>query len=306
MTTKSRQLRLGLTIVEVLVAISVVALLFLLFMPAVQLSREAARRVQCVNNLHQIGLGIHSFETLNLYLPCDEHTLFNVLPFLDKGTNYSGLGWHGVPAVPIPSYRCPSDGSDAVGVSYSTNDGSGVQKHGHNGVVPDYIYAPGSSGRLYLSISSISDGTSNTVMMSERLIQTKESPQSLREARHIPVALRSPAQLDEFAIACMQSTLAFPSSYSAVLGGGIGVGDGLVHCHILPPNSHSCFNGPPPIGLDFQQFEFGQPSATSLHRGGVNALLCDGSVRFISQNIDRLVWRAAGSRNGAEVTGALP
>ena len=209
--------------------------------------------------------------------------------------------------VPIPLYLCPSDNdrSDPPPlISYSTNDGNGVQRYGHNGVVPDDLARAGESP--YVRLRDITDGTTATVMMSERVMQTGGAPNRLREPRHVPVALRSPSELDQFAQACLESTMILPPHVGYQLGGGPQLGSGLIHHHILPPNSNSCLNGPPGTGMDFLLASFGQASATSLHRGGVNALMCDGSVKFVSEHIDRRVWSASGSRNGDESFGALP
>lgn len=301
-----RSLRRGLTLVEVLVAMGIVGLLLSLLVPAVQVVRESARRAQCLSNLHQIGVGIHNFESTHGRLPCDSLTLWDILPNVDSGVAFVGSSWDEL-KVPIPLYLCPSDNDRSESpplISYSTNDGNGVQRYGHNGVVPDDLARAGESP--YVRLQDISDGTTATVMMSERLIQTNGEPSRLRKPRHVPVALRLPDELDQFAQSCLESTVVMPPHVFYHLGGGPQLSNGLIHRHILPPNSNSCLNGPPGTGMDFLLASFGQATASSLHRGGVNVLMCDGSVKFASEHLDRKVWSAAGSRNGQESLGALP
>ena len=303
-----RSLRRGLTLVEVLVAMGIVGLLLSLLVPAVQVVRESARRAQCLSNLHQIGVGIHNFESMHGRLPCDWQTLLDILPNVDSGVAFVGSSPSQV-EVPIPLYLCPSDSDNnhfqhPPLISYSTNDGNGVQRYGHNGVVPDELARAGESP--YVRFQDISDGTTATVMMSERLIQSNSEPNRLRKTRHVPVALRLPDELDQFAQACLESTVVMPPHIFYHLGGGPQLSNGLIHHHILPPNSNSCLNGPPGTGMDFLLASLGQASATSLHRGGVNVLMCDGSVKFASEHLDRKVWSAAGSRNGQESLGSLP
>ena len=75
------------------------------------------------------------------------------------------------------------------------------------------------------------------------------------------------------------------------------------YTHVLGPNSNSCINGtptPPTMEVD-DSMRIDTP--TSLHPGGVHLLLCDGAVRFISDEIDLNVWQARGSRNGHESVG---
>ena len=66
--TSSRR-KAGFTLIELLVVIAIIAVLIALLLPAVQAAREAARRAQCVNNLKQIGLGMHNYESSNNCLP---------------------------------------------------------------------------------------------------------------------------------------------------------------------------------------------------------------------------------------------
>ena len=77
--------RRGFTLIELLVVIAIIAVLIALLLPAVQAAREAARRAQCINNMKQLGLAIHDYESVHSMLPL-------------------GREWAPVPGIPFPSF----------------------------------------------------------------------------------------------------------------------------------------------------------------------------------------------------------
>ena len=300
--------RQGTTMIEVLVVVAILGLLAALRLPAVQSAREAARRTHCKSNLRQIGIAAANYESA-----------FGVWPFgiLDDSPGpfegiFSDLG---VRAISFPNetwrisgapvFRCPSDplmASALESTSYHVNDGSGVQTYGFNGMLvqpmmgPDYAnhtnYMP--DDPAFLRSADITDGLSNTAAVSERILHDRSAPpELLRKWRYTPVAHLAPNELDLFADACQcDSQLpAIDLDHDAVDWDLYGRN---YYNHVVTPNGPSCNNGP-----EFDVTLFAK-TASSLHGAGVNVLMADGSVHFVGQNIDRRVWRAAGSRNGGE------
>jgi len=144
----------GFTLIELLVVIAIIAVLIALLLPAVQSAREAARRAQCVNNLKQIGLGMHNYESSNGSFPqgtrgcCWGTWLIPVLPFVEQqalfnswnstGNNsglpgydsdyarYAGPANITVTSTRVNAYMCPSDGNNTSTTGIGQTFGSTV------------------------------------------------------------------------------------------------------------------------------------------------------------------------------------
>ena len=353
--------RRGFTLVELLVVIAIIGILVGLLLPAVQAAREAARRMQCSNNLKQLGLAALNYESSYRKLPyrkggSNTANLSNkgrrsgfiaILPFIEGGNMYQAIEAGQPPAIPpggpegwtgwgpwnvSPGFmKCPSDPSATlVGRynSYAMSIGDSMGRwqwdlQDNNNVRG--MFAPNSYA---FAMGAVTDGTSNTLMYSERLIATagysqefgNNGPSNNTSIRH------------NSTVAQVANVHANPQTCRAAMNGqylnagvkhqgtwGGNWQDGQVMYvafnTVLPPNAPSC--------VHTITWGDGEPVVlppTSNHTGGVNASRVDGSVQFISSSIDSGnstigsptwgeqgaspygVWGALGSKNGGEVS----
>ena len=323
----SQNRRRGFTLIELLVVIAIIAVLIALLLPAVQQAREAARRSQCKNNLKQMGLAMHNYhDTYKVFPAASGGNGFSpharILPYIDQAPLYNTLNFLNTTAIAqaaVPTdannaaawsmsltvFRCPTDvdtlpsATTAGGRNnYWTNTGTGVL-NGAPGALPgDTNYGmPENNGAIiqgrYLSIADITDGASNTALMSEkRLGDGSNAINTPATDTYQPGTY--PNNADEAYQLCMATDVTDLSKQGK---SNIGVSwlagsnDSTFYFHAQPPNGRSCRFPPSRMSS----------SANSLHTGGVHTLLCDGGVRFVSSNISLVVWRAVGTRNGGEV-----
>lgn len=276
------QTRSGLTIVEVLVVIGVVALLAALLLPAVQMARESARRTQCLSHMRQIGIAFGNY--------CDAFRVFpGSADWSPWQKSLDGFIEMTPDAKESPLYRCPSDGL-ATG-TWSRSRNSYV---GNNGV---FQARPGDGflgyWKSFVGPADVTDGLSNTAAFSERLAWPSmeeiaelnldtPSPQIRRLMFHYTQAPLTPTSA--FADECESRPVDYFRAWISY----------PYYTQILPPNRNSCYNGAYPIPDPYAV------TAASAHPYGVNVALGDGSVRFVSDSVDRGVWWALGTRNGNE------
>jgi prepilin-type N-terminal cleavage/methylation domain-containing protein/prepilin-type processing-associated H-X9-DG protein len=219
--------RRGFTLIELLVVIAIIAVLIALLLPAVQSAREAARRIQCANNLKQVGLASLNYESTNNAFPPANilagsktkvtwtnnwSALAKVLPFSEQGASYNAMNFSvkdseesntTVCGQLIAGFVCPSDpktaafkdgGTVFAGSNYGSNDGDW------------YVFSfPGGSaawsglpsrGAFAVNnarkIAEFTDGTSNTVLFSEiKTFQFRLKCESLEKAM-TPFAMPGP------------------------------------------------------------------------------------------------------------------
>ena len=299
------QPRRGVTLIEVVVVIAIVGVLLSIILPATQMAREQARAMGCRSNFHQFGVAISNYEVAFGVLPFGEaaNSLYGILPFAGYESAASAVkaaNWNfGDPSlanVSVPLIECPSD---ATGTrwrgrqsNYVANEGCGIQAFGFNGI------AKVGENRC-LRRSDLKDGSANTAMMSERRLWEQGIADD-RRAWFTLVAHRGSTELQDFVTACEGTRLTpiYPTIEYLDPGFSYITHVGYGYDHILPPNSPSCFNGPPSDPFSPSTIAI---TASSSHRNGVNLLLAAGDVKSIGNNIDRRVWRAFGSRNGHEV-----
>ncbi|QDV34803.1 DUF1559 domain-containing protein [Tautonia plasticadhaerens] len=198
--------RRGFTLIELLVVIAIIGVLIALLLPAVQSAREAARRAQCTNNLKQLGLALHNYESASAGFPPgivtttsnlpDEFSTWvawspqsMLLPYLEQQPLYNAANfnwaccWYGDEAyvtnstvvfTRIAAFLCPSDGNAGVQNinSYYASLGTTIHRYGPpNGDTtgPFTLYNSQSRSGRY-GISDLKDGTSNTIAFGEGLV----------------------------------------------------------------------------------------------------------------------------------------
>ncbi len=317
----------GFTIVELLAAIAIIGLLIALILPAVQGARETARRMACQNSLHQLGLALHNFEERAREFPTENYfapdprsdmrhsVLRQLLADLDQSVlaNEMNSPMH-VPDDDDPLiglFLCPSDPASSRGTNYRAciGDQSLNYDSKHRGL---FAFEPRKAGE-------ITDGLSQTVVMSERIRSDESLVPFQRPADCAGSGLWSllPAfytvTADEMLATCRALT-GSGTGYSGKMGWYWSKAQDLQtqYNHVAPPNSKVADCGIADYGSylpgelrakSASDDESGQISARSYHPGGVNCLLGDGSVRFVSDSIDLGLWRALATIAGSEVIG---
>ena len=302
------------TLIELLVVIAIIAVLIGLLLPAVQKVRAAAARIKCANNLKQIGLALHGYHDQNGHFPMTTQRMigppksirtvwtWRLLPHIEQDNLYRtidmniGLGgpnWGAVngPAfgTVVPTYQCPADvGGRVTGVHFNgmatsnyagcfSPDGTFVERtvtpsDVHNDLFGGFAgMNPATRVALFnvnvrRSITSVTDGLSNTVIVSEVIGGD------------------------------------FRGNWSHDVG--------AAYTHHLAPNSATpdaqrgpgCLNRPnAPCEIRAAAQGLVDIAARSTHSGGVNALLGDGSVRFVRDSINLSTWQSLASIEGGEV-----
>jgi prepilin-type N-terminal cleavage/methylation domain-containing protein/prepilin-type processing-associated H-X9-DG protein len=314
-----RRSRLGFTLIELLVVIAIIAVLIGLLLPAVQKVREAANRTQCQNNLKQLGLAAHNYHDTFGQFPTGWNfatswgALSYLLPYVEQDNVFRQINFtlslndpvnQPCSFVKFHLLRCPSDLENPM-----PSIGTATNYMGNNGNWPVFVVArglnlndPRPNGIFYteskdIRFASILDGTSNTAMFSERVLGDGNLGQisPFEDVFNGPNAAPGrPNSADEAYTWCQSVDVSNPANqFPIFMGAPWGHGQ---HCyqHVSPPNSRSC-GWLPSLRATM--------AATSRHSRGVNVVLCDGSTRFVQDNINLLVWRALGSRNGSETVG---
>tara|TARA_R110002111_G_scaffold168038_1_gene233780 strand:- start:39773 stop:40729 length:957 start_codon:yes stop_codon:yes gene_type:complete len=313
----NRSSKHGFTLIELLVVIAIIAILIALLLPAVQQAREAARRSTCKNNLKQLGLALHNYhETHRVFPPGMMNTIANwpedpslgasarggwfalILPFIDQAVLYNTWSSEqsagtanlafSLRKTPVAAFKCPSDPeagkitSDGIAGNYLLSGGG--YAWGLSATITD-VNGNKPTGMFYtrskVKMGDVTDGTSNTIMASE---------------------------------------INLVNDLEGTVGSGCGARDmrglywNFVHMGSLivtarPPNSPAgdvmSWGGRTteyaPIASCSNDYTVVIPR--SRHTGGVHVSLADGSVRFVSSNIDTSLFQKLGTIGRGEVIG---
>ncbi len=321
----------GFTLIELLVVVGVIGLLVGLALPAVQSAREAARRAECVNNLKQIMLAAHAFESIHRGFPpagtqhitpdsrCFTSVHCNLLPHLDQSTAFNSCNFEfpcptdaSLPAenataatLTIGGFTCPSDpyrrATPTGPTSYRANVGLGGVHYVSEArmVIEDDADGAFRFAADFLPLATFKDGLSNTLAFSEKPIGSGESGEysSHRDwvlAESTGSGSWSPWTPDSLVAYCSNLRPPLSSRYR-FNGGRSWIIAGCVYTAFfasVPPNS------PTPDCGSLHNNGAGVFAARSYHRGGVNAAMADGSARWFSSSVEAQVWRSLGTRNG--------
>ena len=288
-----RSLKRGFTLIELLVVIAIIAILIALLLPAVQQAREAARRTQCKNNMKQLGLAFHNYmdTTKQLFPPyCvaggtgsqDKFRCWSymtmLLPYIDQTPLYNQLNVGMTDLIPnaalttsydyttapaasqeklfttvINAFLCPSASGQPIN-KFQNNLATSMYA-GSNAIFTQPPNATTATGARCTSLSDIVDGTSNTLLMGEKALMDAPflSIGSIWGAGRI-----CGNRITIVAAQCPMNT-PFDGSH-----------DAATMCYI--ENSPSTL--------------VSRASLSSAHVGGAHMLLCDGAVKFVSENID--------------------
>ena len=296
--------RIGLTVIELLVVIGLLSLLLALLVPAVQRSRATARRVTCFNQLKQIALASHQYHDQFGHFPIAGRHMEKLMPFMEQAVDLSSVETAFTP----PPFLCPADPlirARRLDCSYFCSSGSGQVKFTSTGFGYDGMICPLTS-RVLISLSDVTDGTSNTAMYSERLSigdrnGVTDDTEALRNKKlHMWYMSRDynlRTEFKTFQADCLQhSSIRAVPTLCPIFDGLITI---IGYNHAVPPNHPGCYSIAPPRHLMVDDFNGAIP-ATSMHDGGVHTAFVDGHVAFVSELIDYNVWMNLGSRNGGE------
>jgi prepilin-type N-terminal cleavage/methylation domain-containing protein/prepilin-type processing-associated H-X9-DG protein len=309
--------RAGFTLIELLVVIAIIAVLIALLLPAVQSAREAARRMQCVNNEKQIGLALHNYVESRTALPgadlvfnvTETSALSHVLPYLEQSIVFNSINFdfsyqdiHNNTAMMtvINGFICPSDLPDPIPslggqTNYMANMGSGIV---WQSAIGPNTGMPQPNGVFYgnsaTTFAGITDGLSNPTFFSERVLADGNNS-IVSPIADVFFSPGFPLTPDDAMQQCLAVNINDLHNQFPLFMGAPWLCGQHIFLHVTPPNTRSC-------GF-FIALRAVMP-ASSRHPGGVNVLLGDGSVKFVKDSVNLQTWRALGTRSGGEVISA--
>lgn len=321
-TTPGKRSRDGFTLIELLVVIAIIGILVGLLLPAVQASREAARRMNCSNHQKQCALALQNYHSTFKQFPgigSDSTSAFSILaqilPYAEKAElqdlidfespiyrgGYASRSIHPnnekAAGTLVPMFRCPSDPQEDRFTEFDCDGASGQFYRGTNVVTctgsgrdNSWDLRSKTDGLFYYDSQTkfrdILDGTSHTVVFSETL---------LGNGMTLP---NRPVQHQD-AVAWVGHGFATNPDVEALAKGPVWAWYGYRGYAWISGKAYSStfssYLPPNPKHPDVSQLSYGWFSTRSHHNGGVNVALADGSVRFVTESVDLELWHNAGS-----------
>jgi prepilin-type processing-associated H-X9-DG protein len=313
---------------------ALVGILIALLLPAVQAAREAARDSQCQNNLKQLGIALHNFENARRVLPSGAESkiyapvpstpytfyrwsvLAYLTPFLENTQAYNSLDLT-VPLYTntfgifpqnlagvnlyIPDFMCPTDRNERVSTAFGPTNYAACSGTGMGGGTPfdtDGLFYINSRTRL----KEVTDGISKTIAMSESVLGVDPPSMFVTRSSIDPRFVYS----FSFTVPMTTATCSTATQWNYQDPRGFAWVNGEIRSGIFnnywTPNTAeidcvSAMTGGP---LTQRYSAYGWRAARSLHPGGVNVLMADGSVHRVSDEIALNVWQAIATRAGGE------
>jgi prepilin-type N-terminal cleavage/methylation domain-containing protein len=308
--------RSGFTLIELLVVIAIIAILIALLLPAVQQAREAARRTQCKNNIKQLGLALHNYhDTFNMFPPNITDNVYSslskhaswmafILPYIDQAPLYNqidfnvGLATSTTNPLPTPysantivaktvitAYLCPSDSTNGNGrlnrrANWPANDFWGVTDYkavaGSNwawGTFP-YTHPTGRNSGSNNGLDAGNGWNCRTAALTNNITRIRDLTDGTSNVAMVGEAVAGRCtHTSWWGFNYSTATMAVPLNYY-VKNTAIADTDW--------PNNYSF---------------------ASMHTGGAHFLLGDGTVKFLSENIDLQLYRNLATINGNETVG---
>ena len=307
--------RRAFTLIELLVVIAIIAVLIALLLPAVQQAREAARRTQCKNNMKQLGLALHNYESSTTVFPPSTtspvgkgvwnypgtgptdpnihlHSFASlILPYLDASNVYNNLNYNvsaldpanrTIASTKIPGYLCPS----FAGLQYSDDTHyTGSPINSTTMSIRNYV-AMGAKTVLGLSGAIPAEGIIYPRSKTGFRDITDGSSNTIFLAETREQGASVWIDGSSAAVAARWFNVANPPTYGGTSSS----------INYKPYFQGAAIYGP--TGAINQTY-----GPSSQHTGGAHHLMADGAVRFISENVDINTYEALVSRSGGEVVG---